>query len=41
MNTYIIHYVEYLVLWDGYPKAEASWVAAEDVTSAIIRQVQH
>ena len=28
--------IEYLVLWDGYPKEEASWVTEENVTSAAI-----
>ena len=28
---------DYLVLWDGYPKEEASWVSAVNITSAAIR----
>ena len=31
--------VEYLVLWEGYPKEEATWVAKEDITSAALRSV--
>ena len=39
MNTLIVGQGkdEYLILWQGYQKEEASWVAAEDVTSAAIR----
>ena len=29
--------VEYLVLSEGYPKEEATWVAKEDITSAALR----
>ena len=31
--------VEYLVLWEGYPKEEATWVAKENITSAALRSV--
>lgn len=41
---FISHYVfimqkEYLVLWEGYSKKEASWVAEEDLTEAAIKLV--
>ena len=28
---------EYLILWEGYSKEEASWISAENITSAAIQ----